>query len=119
MEDFKGAVEVGVFFKAGFDGECMGACYQSQRVLMLAELKSSCGVMNQFKTVPVNISKPPKKFKELGLHLRVPALFLILKDKKDTDPIDIADDIVLELEKLYPGGLLKNDLENESENATR
>lgn len=119
MDDFNDAIQVGIFFKACFDGECMGACYQSQRVLMLAELKSSYGVMNQFKTVPVNISKPPKEFKELGLHLRVPALFLIPKDKKDSDPIDIADDIVLELEKLYPGGLLKNDLENESENATR
>lgn len=119
MDGLSGAIDVGFFFKAGFDGECMGACYQSQRVLMLAELKFSSGVMNGFKTVPVNISKPPKEFKELGLHLRVPALFLILKDKKDSDPIDIADDIVLELEKLYPGGLLKNDLENESENATR
>lgn len=116
MEDFD---EVGIFFKAGCDGECVGACYQSQRVLMLAEMKFLNGVMSKFTTVPVNISKPPKEFKELGLHLRVPALFFNSNTKKNSDPIDIADDIVLELEKLYPGGLLKNDLENESEKATR
>ncbi|KAG8278648.1 Chloride intracellular channel protein 6 [Homalodisca vitripennis] len=120
MEDkINFSAEIKVFSKAGYDNKCIGACYQSQRILMIAEIKFNAGVLPKYEVIPVNVSKPPKEFKELGLHLRVPALFLSLGKKEEFEPIDIADDIVLELESRYPGGLLKNELEAEAESATR
>ncbi|XP_054271726.1 chloride intracellular channel exl-1-like [Macrosteles quadrilineatus] len=114
----KDTKSIKIFFKAGYDNECLGACYQSQRVLMFAELKAKAGVMPLFEKTPVNISKPPKAFKELGLHLRVPALYLDIRGQ-DFDAIDIADDIIVELDSRYQGGILKNELDTEAENATR
>lgn len=109
---------VSIFFKAGFDDKCVGACYQSHRILMLSELKYNAGCMPTFNSIPVNKSKPSKEFKELGLHLRVPALYL-KTFKSSLEPIDSADDIILELDKRYPGGVFSSHFEAESENVTR
>lgn len=111
--------DIHIFFKSGYDNESPGACYQSQRVLMIMELKCSSNVIPKYSRTPVNISKPPKVFKELGLHLRVPALYLKFKNNVDFEPMDFADDIVVELETRFPGGFLKNDIEVEAEIATR
>ncbi|XP_067006206.2 chloride intracellular channel exl-1 [Anabrus simplex] len=93
---------VTLFVKAGRDGCCLGACPQSQRVLMLAELKVAAGILSHFEKVPVNVARPPEVFKSLGLRLRVPALYLGCEDE---EPIDVADDIVAMLESCYPGGV--------------
>lgn len=107
-----------IFLKAGYDGKCLGACHQSQRILMLAELKAYAKTIPTFATIPVNISRPPDSFKKLGLRLRVPALYLDV-GSEDMEPLDVADDIVTTLETRYPGGILKNDFNNEAETATR
>lgn len=112
-------VDIYVFFKSGVDNFSVGACYQSQRVLMVSELKHSSNVMPEFIKIAVNVNKPPKVFKDIGLHLRVPALHLKSASNEDFEPIDIADDIVMELENRFPGGLMKNDLEAQAEIATR
>jgi glutathione S-transferase len=105
-----------LFVKAGKDGKSLGACPQSQRVLMLAELKVAAKILPQFKTVPVNVSRPPEAFRRLGLRLRVPALYL----GSDEDPVDVADDIVSLLESRFPGGILQQNQEDpEAELATR
>lgn len=107
---------VTLFVKAGKDGKCLGACPQSQRVLMLAELKVAAKILPQFKTIPVNVSRPPEVFSRLGLRLRVPALYLGL----DEDPVDVADDIVSLLESRFPGGILQQNQEDpEAELVTR
>lgn len=111
--------EIHIFFKAGYDNVRLGACYQSQRVLMLVELKCSSNIITKLVKTPVNVSKPPKVFKELGLHLRVPALYLKFANNEDFEPLDFADDIVMELENRFPGGLMKSDIEAEAEIATR
>lgn len=111
--------KITVFFKAGYDGKCLGACHQSQRVLMLAELKLSAAVIPKFHKIPVNISRPPDSFRQLGLRRRVPALHLDTGKSDDNEPIDVADDIVAVLESRYPGGVLKNDVETKAEIATR
>uniref|UniRef100_A0A1B6C4P8 CLIC N-terminal domain-containing protein n=1 Tax=Clastoptera arizonana TaxID=38151 RepID=A0A1B6C4P8_9HEMI len=113
----KTSEKITIFFKAGYDGKCFGACYQSQRVLMLAKLKLNEHIIPSFKTIAVNISRPPESFKKLGLRLRVPALYM--DASPDIEPVDVPDDIVTVLESQYPGGLLKNDLVNEAEAATR
>lgn len=107
-----------IFFKAGFDDKCVGACYQSHRILMLSELKYSNGLIPAFHSIPVNKSKPSKEFKELGLHLRIPALYF-KTSKMSFEPIESADDIILELDSRYPGGVITSDLEVEVESLTR
>lgn len=105
-----------LFVKAGRKAQNLGACPQSQRVLMVAELKVAAGVLPHFITVPVNVSKPPEAFSRLGLRLRVPALFLCSKE----EPTDVADDIVTILEERFPGGVLQPPQEDsEAEIATR
>jgi hypothetical protein len=105
-----------LFVKAGKDGKSFGACPQSQRVLMLTELKAAAKILPPFKTVPVNVSRPPEVFSRLGLRLRVPALYLGL----DEDPVDVADDIVSLLESRFPGGILQHNQEDpEAELVTR
>jgi len=107
---------VTLFVKAGKDGKSLGACPQSQRVLMLAELKVTAMILPRFETIPVNVARPPDAFRRLGLRLRVPALYLGL----DEDPVDVADDIVSLLESRFPGGILQqNQEEPEAELATR
>lgn len=105
-----------LFVKASKDGKRFGACPQSQRVLMLTELKVAAKILPPFKTVPVNVSRPPEAFSRLGLRLRVPALYLGL----DEDPVDVADDIVSLLESRFPGGILQQNQEDpEADLATR
>lgn len=105
-----------LFVKAGKDEKCLGACPQSQRILMLAELKVAAKILPQFRTVPVNVSRPPEVFSRLGLRLRVPALYFGI----DEDPIDVADDIVSLLESRFPGGNLEQNQEDpEAELVTR
>ena len=107
---------VTLFVKAGKDGKSLGACPQSQRVLMLAELKVTAMILPRFETIPVNVARPPDVFRRLGLRLRVPALYLGL----DEDPVDVADDIVSLLESRFPGGILQQNQEDpEAELATR
>ncbi|XP_069695773.1 chloride intracellular channel protein 4-like [Periplaneta americana] len=106
--------DITLFVKAGKDEKILGACPQSQRVLMIAELKVAANVLPQFKTIPVNVSRPPETFRRLGLRLRVPALYLGSED----DPVDVADDIVTLLETRFPGGLLQQE-DPEAELATR
>ncbi|KDR22732.1 Chloride intracellular channel protein 6, partial [Zootermopsis nevadensis] len=107
---------ISIFVKAGKDGKSLGACPQSQRVLMLAELKFAAKVLPQFKTIPVNVSRSPEAFRRLGLRLRVPALYLGLGE----DPVDVADDIVSLLESRFPGGILQqNEEDPEAELVTR
>jgi len=107
---------VTLFVKAGKDGKSLGACPQSQRVLMLAELKVTAMILPRFETIPVNVARPPDAFRRLGLRLRVPALYLGL----DEDPVDVADDIVSLLESRFPGGVLQQNQEDpEAELATR
>ncbi|KAK7865376.1 hypothetical protein R5R35_001864 [Gryllus longicercus] len=106
---------VTLFVKAGWDGKALGACHQSQRVLMLAKLKFAAGVLPSLESIPVNVSRPPQVFCELGLRLRVPALCLGI----DIEPIDVADDIVSSLEEYYPGGVLIQNEVTEATVATR
>lgn len=114
MNQFPGNVTL--FVKAGKDGKSLGACPQSQRVLMLAELKATAMILPRFETIPVNVARPPDTFRRLGLRLRVPALYLGL----DEDAIDVADDIVSLLESRFPGGILQQNQEDpEAELATR
>ena len=112
----KKLTDLTLFVKAGRKGQNLGACPQSQRVLMVAELKVAENILSCFTTVPVNISKPPEVFSRLGLRLRVPALFL----GSNEEPIDVADDIITILEERFPGGILHPVQEDsEAELATR
>ncbi|PSN43591.1 hypothetical protein C0J52_15974 [Blattella germanica] len=104
-----------LFVKAAKDGKSLGACPQSQRVLMLAELKAAGSSLPKFQTVPVNISRPPEAFSRLGLRLRVPALYL----GSNEDPVDVADEIVTILEERFPGGVQQTNQDPEAELATR
>jgi len=111
----KSPANVTLFVKAGKDGKSLGACPQSQRVLMLAELKVTAMILPRFETIPVNVARPPEAFRRLGLRLRVPALYL-----GSDDPVDVADDIVSLLESRFPGGILQQNQEDpEAELATR
>ncbi|RZF35816.1 hypothetical protein LSTR_LSTR006274 [Laodelphax striatellus] len=110
--------KVVIFFKAGYDDKCFGACYQSQRVLMLSELKASNQVMPEFTCVPVNVSRPPDSFQNLGLRLRVPALHIQNDEEEKSEPIDVADDIVSTLQTRFPGGVISNHWEAQAETVT-
>lgn len=103
-----------LFVKAGWDGKSLGACHQSQRVLMLSKLKVAAGVLPSLECIPVNVSRPPDVFRELGLRLRVPALHL-----HKEEPIDVPDDIVMALEEQYPGGTYLSQEVPEATVATR
>ncbi|XP_075235760.1 chloride intracellular channel exl-1-like [Lycorma delicatula] len=108
-----GCSRITIFYKAGYDDKCFGACHQSQRVLMLAELKVLHGAMPKFMSIPVNTSRPPESFRKLGLRLRVPALFL--ETTADSEPIDVADEIISTLENVFPGGVLHTEKEGEAD----
>ncbi|XP_039300203.1 chloride intracellular channel protein 2 [Nilaparvata lugens] len=110
--------KVTLFYKAGYDDKCFGACYQSQRVLILSELKFSKHLMPEFTCIPVNISRPPDSFQRLGLRLRVPALHIQNELDDKIEPIDVADDIVSNLQSRFPGGVISNHWEAQAENVT-
>lgn len=110
-----------LFIRAGRDGCSVGACPDSQRVLSLLHMKL---MQPKYKSelkvqiIPVCISRPPESFTNLGLRLRVPAIYLKSRNLIE----DTTDEIIQLLEKEYPGGILYSTdekLEAAAEIATR
>lgn len=102
-----------VFVKLGVDNKNIGACLDSQCIVMLAHLKKSANIIPNYTLIKVNPSKPPESLTSLGLRLRIPCIVL------DGDAIDDPDEVLATLESKFPGGLLKSELENDAEIATR
>lgn len=102
-----------VFVKLGVDNKNIGACLDSQCILMFVHLKKSANIIPDYTLIKVNPSKPPKSLTTLGLRLRIPCIVL------NGEGIDDPDEILTTLEKNFPGGLLQSEIENEAEISTR
>ncbi|KAI5741223.1 hypothetical protein M8J76_011567 [Diaphorina citri] len=102
-----------IYVKLGVDNKNIGACLESQCIVMLAHLKKSAHLIDNYTIIKVNPSKPPESFTSLGLRLRIPCIVL------NNDAIDDPDEILTTLEDNFPGGLLKNEFESDAEIATR
>lgn len=102
-----------IFVKLGVDNKNIGACLESQCIVMLVHLKKSANIIPDYTLIKVNPSKPPESLTNLGLRLRIPCVLL------DSDAVDDPDEILDTLESKFPGGLCKSELENDAEIATR
>ncbi|EFX88801.1 hypothetical protein DAPPUDRAFT_191462 [Daphnia pulex] len=90
-----------LYVKAGADGKRYGACPFCQRAFMVVLTKSLQHPFH-FRSVTVNLAKPPEIFHQRGLR-RVPSL-------EDGDQvIDNIDDIVSYLENKFPDNRLLYD----------
>ncbi|KAL1461050.1 hypothetical protein WDU94_012982 [Cyamophila willieti] len=102
-----------VFVKLGVDNKNIGACLESQCIVMLVHIKKCSNVLPDYTLIKVNPSKPPELFTSLGLRLRIPCIVL------NNDAVDDPDEILTTLDQKFPGGLLKSELESDAELATR